>query len=82
MASDQKQSDDEMRQEARTRTDMKEPAPYEAEANLPSEAQGLIGHQLRQEYRRILAEPLPDKFGQLLEQLAKSETAGKTEIKK
>ncbi len=81
MANEQKQSDDEMPQEARIRTMKNQPAP-EAEANLPTEAQGLIGHQLRQEYRRILAEPLPDKFGKLLEQLAKSESAGKAETKK
>lgn len=51
----------------------KEPAP-EPDATLPPEAQGLIGHQLRQEYRRILSEPLPDKFSKLLQDLAKSET--------
>lgn len=81
MANDQKQSDDEMRDEARTKPMTKEPAP-EAEVNLPPEAQGLIGHQLRQEYRRILAEPLPDKFGKLLEQLAGAEPSGKAEVKK
>jgi hypothetical protein len=81
MASDQKETDDEMRQEARTETMINEPAP-EAESHLPAEAQGLIGHQLRQEYRRILAEPLPDKFTKLLEQLAQSESEGKAETEK
>ena len=47
-----------------------EPAPDGA---LPPEAQGLIGHQLREEYRRLLTEPLPDKFTKLLEELARSE---------
>ena len=47
-----------------------EPAP---EGGLPPEAQGLIGHQLREEYRRLLTEPLPDKFTKLLEELARSE---------
>lgn len=73
MAKDQKQRDDEMRHEAKSNTMTKAPPP-EPEANLPPEAQGLIGHQLRQEYRRILSEPLPDKFAKLLEDLAKSET--------
>jgi hypothetical protein len=44
-----------------------------SDGGLPSEAQGLIGHQLREEYRRILTEPLPDKFTKLLEDLARSE---------
>ena len=43
------------------------------EGGLPPEAQGLIGHQLREEYRRVLTEPLPDKFTKLLEELARSE---------
>jgi hypothetical protein len=44
-----------------------------ADGGLPPEAQGLIGHQLREEYRRLLTEPLPDKFTKLLEELARSE---------
>ena len=48
-----------------------EPAP---ETGLPAEARGLIGHQLREEYRRVLAEPLPDKFTKLLEDLARTES--------
>lgn len=72
MADDQKRSDKEMRQEARivSLTSSEAPAP---ETGLPAEARGLIGHQLREEYRRVLAEPLPDKFKKLLDELAKSE---------
>lgn len=73
MADDRKQSDKEMRQEARivslTSDDDDTPA-----SGLPAEARGLIGHQLRAEYRRVLAEPLPDKFTKLLEELAQSES--------
>jgi hypothetical protein len=72
MGNDRKQSDDEMRLEAKT-TDMSAPTPEDAEVVLPAEAQGLIGHQLRQEYKRLLSEPLPDKFSKLLDDLAKSE---------
>lgn len=76
MANDRKQSDDAMRLEANSKdTSAQSPDrdPKEAEIVLPSEAQGLIGHQLRQEYKRLLAEPLPDKFTKLLDDLAKSE---------
>jgi hypothetical protein len=75
MGSDQKQSDDEMRRDAisTAMTPAPEAAEAEANANLPPEAQGLIGHQLRQEYRKLLSEPLPDKFTKLLDELAKSE---------
>lgn len=79
MADDQKQSDKEMRQEARVVSmSAGEAAP---ETGLPEEARGLIGHQLREEYRRVLAEPLPDKFTKLLEELAQSESALKPEKK-
>jgi len=40
---------------------------------LPREAQGRIGQHLRRVYGEILSEPLPDKFSQLLESLAKTE---------
>jgi len=76
MADDRKQSDKEMRQEARIVSLTSDDAT--AESGLPSEARGLIGHQLREEYRRVLAEPLPDKFTKLLEELAKSETQPET----
>jgi hypothetical protein len=71
MADDLKRSEAEMRQEARVVTMTSQPAP---EKGLPAEARGLIGHQLREEYRRVLAEPLPDKFTKLLEELAQSES--------
>jgi hypothetical protein len=72
MGNDPKQSEDEMRLEANS-TAMSTPPPNDADVVLPAEAQGLIGHQLRQEYKRLLSEPLPDKFGKLLDDLAKSE---------
>lgn len=40
---------------------------------LPREAQGRIGQHLRRVYGEILSEPLPDRFSQLLESLAKTE---------
>lgn len=40
---------------------------------LPRELQGAIGKQLKHVYGQMLAEPLPDKFTQLLETLSKSE---------
>lgn len=44
-----------------------------AGATLPTEIRGELGRQLRQVYGELLAEPLPDKFSQLLNDLAKSE---------
>lgn len=44
-----------------------------AGATLPTEIRGELGRQLRQVYGEMLAEPLPDKFSQLLNDLAKSE---------
>lgn len=72
MGNDRKKSDEEMRLEANS-TAMSTPSTTEADVVLPTEAQGLIGHQLRQEYKRLLSEPLPDKFTKLLDDLAKSE---------
>jgi hypothetical protein len=72
MGNDRKQSDDEMRLAANAPA-LSTPSPGEGDVVLPPEAQGLIGHQLRQEYKRLLSEPLPDKFTKLLEDLAKSE---------
>lgn len=40
---------------------------------LPAEIQNQLGKQLRQVYGKMLAEPMPDKFAHLLQQLAKSE---------
>lgn len=72
MGNDRKQSDDKMRLEANTKT-VTTPDSSQPDVVLPTEAQGLIGHQLRQEYKRLLSEPLPDKFSRLLDDLAKSE---------
>ncbi|HPG89478.1 MAG TPA: NepR family anti-sigma factor [Hyphomicrobium sp.] len=40
---------------------------------LPRELQGAIGKQLKHVYGQMLAEPLPDKFTQLLESLSKTD---------
>lgn len=42
-------------------------------ALLPPEAQGQIARQLRQVYGEMLAEPMPDKFAELLAKLSQSE---------
>jgi hypothetical protein len=72
MGNDRKQSDDDMRLQTKSTT-VSTSSSNDAEAALSPEAQGLIGHQLRQEYKRLLSEPLPDKFTKLLSDLAKSE---------
>lgn len=41
---------------------------------LPPEAQGQIGKQLRKVYGEVLAEPMPDKFAELLARLSQSES--------
>lgn len=45
------------------------PAASAAEGALPREVQGKIGKELRHIYGRMLAEPLPSKFGKLLDEL-------------
>lgn len=45
--------------------------PSAGDTPLPREIQGKIGKELRQVYGRMLAEPLPDKFSKLLEELGK-----------
>lgn len=49
-------------------------AAQRAPVSLPVELQGAIGKQLKHIYGQILAEPMPDKFAQLLESLSKSES--------
>jgi hypothetical protein len=44
-------------------------------AVLPPEVQNQINAQLRQVYGKLLAEPLPDKFSRLLDQLSKQDTS-------
>ncbi|MBL8566746.1 MAG: hypothetical protein JNM89_13610 [Hyphomicrobiaceae bacterium] len=39
---------------------------------LPPHVQARIGRQLKRAYEDIIAEPLPDRFGTLLDELAKS----------
>ncbi|MBR2536708.1 MAG: hypothetical protein IKE66_11615 [Hyphomicrobium sp.] len=41
---------------------------------MPRELQGAIGKQLKHVYGQMLAEPLPDKFTQLLASLSKPES--------
>ena len=43
------------------------------QVSLTTEAQGQIGRQLRRAYEELLAEPLPEKFSKLLQELAKKE---------
>jgi hypothetical protein len=53
-----------------------DPAPEPAKQvlpPLPQEAQDRIGRHLRRVYGDLLAEPMPDRFTKLLEDLAKSE---------
>jgi hypothetical protein len=45
----------------------------DAQVSLPLQLQGTIGKQLKHVYGQILAEPMPDRFAQLLESLSKSE---------
>lgn len=80
MGKDGNESDEEMRRDG-TSTTTTSKGQDEADLHLPPEARGLIGHQLRQEYRRVLSEPLPKKFTTLLEELAKSDPKVKSEPK-
>lgn len=73
MGNDRKVNDDEMRLQAKLTATSPSSSPLDSDVVLPTEARGLIGHQLRQEYRRLLSEPLPDKFTKLLDDLARSE---------
>lgn len=41
------------------------------DASLPIELQGAIGQKLKLVYGKMLSEPLPDKFAQLLAELGK-----------
>lgn len=41
--------------------------------DLPVEVQIMLGERLRVVYGELLAEPLPDKFSHLLEQLARGD---------
>lgn len=53
--------------------DRKEKSAATSAPPLPTEAHGRIGRHLRKVYGDMLAEPMPAKFGKLLEELAKSE---------
>jgi hypothetical protein len=53
--------------------DLKDPAAESGSGKSPALIDGQIGSQLRQVYSQLLSEPLPDKFSQLLQQLAKPE---------
>lgn len=68
---------DDKRQETNMSSE-ESPASTEAKAAntenaMPRELQGAIGKQLKHVYGQMLAEPLPDKFNQLLASLSKSE---------
>lgn len=69
---------DDKRQETQMNSD---DSPSGAEAKtasnenaMPRELQGAIGKQLKHVYGQMLAEPLPDKFTQLLASLSKSDS--------
>ncbi len=51
----------------------KRTADTECTPSLPTEAQGRIGRELRNAYRNLLDEPLPDKFAKLIQDLANSD---------
>lgn len=42
------------------------------EQTLPPEVQASIGRQLKRVYADIVAEPMPDRFGKLLDELAQA----------
>lgn len=68
---------DDKRQETQMNSD-ESPAGIETksasnENAMPRELQGAIGKQLKHVYGQMLAEPLPDKFTQLLASLSKTE---------
>lgn len=44
---------------------------------LPSEAQDVITRKLKASYDELLRAPLPDRFGELLDQLARAEKDAK-----
>jgi hypothetical protein len=50
--------------------------PETAAMPMERELQALIGHRLRARYAEVLAEPIPDKFLKLLEQLDTGEDDG------
>jgi hypothetical protein len=60
--------DDKSSNDAGKRAADHDPAP-----TLPTEAQGRIGRELRNAYRGLLDEPLPDKFAKLIQDLANSD---------
>lgn len=68
--SDEKSKEQAMQQHTTGRQDA---TPLREPPALPPEVQGPIGKQLRQVYAQMLAEPLPDKFVDLLSKLSKAE---------
>lgn len=70
--SDDKRQDSQMNSdELSTSAENKSPG---NESAMPRERQGAIGKQLKHVYGQMLAEPLPDKFTQLLASLSKPES--------
>lgn len=64
---------DEKRQTPEMNSDDQAPETGKIDGALPRELQGAIGKQLKHVYGQMLAEPLPDKFTQLLASLSKPE---------
>jgi hypothetical protein len=54
--------------------DQKDPRNMPSMTPLPVELQGQLGKKLREAYSEIVAEPVPDSFLQLLQQLKSKET--------
>ncbi len=46
----------------------------EEQISLPEEVQSRLGKELRNVYGKLLAEPLPDRFSELLKKLATDES--------
>jgi hypothetical protein len=53
-------------------------ADAEPGAGVDAAIQGALGRKLRESYDEVVREAVPDKFLQLLDQLKKSESTGKT----
>lgn len=67
-------SDDKRQETAMNSEESPTSAEAKAEPALPRELQGAIGKQLKHVYGQMLAEPLPDKFTELLASLSKNES--------
>ena len=58
---------------ATKKSEITPPAPSHRPADLVSELDGALGRRLRDAYSKLVDEPLPDKFRDLLDSLGKPE---------